>query len=298
MKKSLLSTLVACLLGLSSYAQITLEHTFNLNSYFVQNSSGNNQLTSDEVIFSQYLSSGLKYFKINYNLSTIEVYNSDYSFYKNILLPHDSALNGVMHNWYFTDKLFNLDDNIEYIYTYYNYNGSGYEFKIYDDNANLIFSADKCYPIAWDQHFSLNTYSDFIFFSEIDSTFKLGLREYDITNTSTNVKIYSLPGTLPWNMFRNGNISGTPQQDNASSEMRIFPNPSQNTNSILLPKGIKSGEVIVFNQFGQEVKRLTIPQNTEKIDINNTQLPSGTYFYQLQSSDKRFNQAKKVLIIK
>ncbi len=84
--------------------------------------------------------------------------------------------------------------------------------------------------------------------------------------------------------------------------IKIYPDPSGNAATIeyQLPQGESKGEIEITNLMGQVVKKITIGNGQSaigKMELDNTQLPAGTYFYQLQTG-KGSVGVKKVIIIK
>lgn len=78
-----------------------------------------------------------------------------------------------------------------------------------------------------------------------------------------------------------------------------YPNPSRSTTRIdyKLPAGINTADIVFYNISGIEVKRFKV-QNTNKVlELNNSDLPAGTYLYHLIGLNNYFS-AKKMLISK
>jgi hypothetical protein len=81
--------------------------------------------------------------------------------------------------------------------------------------------------------------------------------------------------------------------------IKIYPNPSQNLSTIeyTLPQGETKGEIIIYDIAGAVVKKVTVTSCSGKIELDNTALQSGTYFYQLTASNGATG-AKKMVVIK
>ena len=79
----------------------------------------------------------------------------------------------------------------------------------------------------------------------------------------------------------------------------LYPNPSNGTVTLQyqLPEGEQEGELILYNMQGAEVKRYKVDNTFKDVLIDNTQLPAGTYFYQLQTN-KGAVGTKKMVVIK
>ena len=79
-----------------------------------------------------------------------------------------------------------------------------------------------------------------------------------------------------------------------------YPNPFNPSTTIeyVLPK-ISDVKITILNIIGQEVKTIVDEKQgagTHSINFNAKDLPSGIYFYRLQTDD--FNQVKKMVLIK
>ena len=81
--------------------------------------------------------------------------------------------------------------------------------------------------------------------------------------------------------------------------LTAYPNPSNGYVRLQyqLPKGEQEGELILYNLQGAEQKRYKIDNTFKDILLDNTQLPAGTYFYQLQTK-KGAVGTKKMVVIK
>ena len=84
-----------------------------------------------------------------------------------------------------------------------------------------------------------------------------------------------------------------------ANDYLIYPNPSNGSVTLQykLPKNEKDGELILYNMQGAEVKRYIVDNTFKNILLDNTMLPAGTYFYQLQTS-KGSVGVKKMVVIK
>ena len=78
----------------------------------------------------------------------------------------------------------------------------------------------------------------------------------------------------------------------------LFPNPTSNLTRIdyQLPNGIKQGEFVFYNTMGTEVKRFKVTNTFSFIYVSAHDLPSGTYYYNLQTSAGASDGKKMVVI--
>jgi hypothetical protein len=287
MKKILLIALVA--FGMNVRAQITLEHTYDTASSLYSNFN----LYTDQLMIINFAVSGEKYVKINREGKAIEIYNLNHSLQKKINCSgfplsnasNPSSLGDIL---YLSQNLFTTDSKIEFMYCYqYNdiNNYAIYATNIYNEDGVLLFS-DTCAAAV-----RLN----------------IPVQQYPIYNTSVGTKmilsyrygqakVFSLPGTLT-NYIVEANVQLMQAQSGQFSN--LYPNPSNGTVTLQyqLPEDESEGEIILYNQQGVEVKRYKVDNTFKDILINNTQLPVGTYFYQLQTN-KGAVGTKKMVIVK
>ncbi|MBC8046684.1 MAG: T9SS type A sorting domain-containing protein [Fimbriimonadaceae bacterium] len=78
-----------------------------------------------------------------------------------------------------------------------------------------------------------------------------------------------------------------------------YPNPSVNTTRIeyKLPEGIYSGEIVFYDLQGKEIKRFKVDSTFDSLSISTSEIPAGTYYYQLQTSTEN-SEGKKMVVIK
>ena len=80
----------------------------------------------------------------------------------------------------------------------------------------------------------------------------------------------------------------------------IYPNPSNGNNTTIefqLPQGENHGELIIYNLQGMELKRYEVDNTFHNLIINNSDLHSGTYFYQLLTNNASTG-AKKMIVVR
>lgn len=64
----------------------------------------------------------------------------------------------------------------------------------------------------------------------------------------------------------------------------LYPNPVQNELNIIFTESEKSGELILYNNIGQQVASFVVSETNPKVSLDS--LASGLYFYQLKSANK------------
>jgi len=115
-----------------------------------------------------------------------------------------------------------------------------------------------------------------------------------VISTITNInesKIYGPPG----NLITSQNVSEVPSDGRYLTT--IFPNPNNGITTIkylLLPSETK-GEVLFYNLDGRLVKTFKVVGSIGHIQIDNSDLPSGTYLYLIRS-DMNTSETKKMII--
>jgi hypothetical protein len=259
--------LLFVLIASVSYGQINLEHI-----YPPVNNPGNS--IYDNVSLREVDSGVWKYIVYN-GWDSLYLFNLDHSFDHWIIIK-DSALTS---HWdlqisYFSKKLFDLDDKYEYMI------GSGSVIRVYKEDGTLIFGCEQCFP-------------------------------KDLVNTPEGVKmligydyygktaVFSLPGRLPsGNAIRSG-VNPSSIISTNSLPTSVYPNPSTGQVHIAytLPEGVSSGEIIITDIKGVEIKRYKVRNFFSDILIQNSDLPSGSYFYKVVT-EKGESEAKKIVIIK
>ncbi|MEI6509178.1 MAG: T9SS type A sorting domain-containing protein [Bacteroidota bacterium] len=248
---------VALLLNITKIsAQITLEHVY-------PTPTNRFQLIKLSAVGQKYVieSQGKPYI--------LNFYNLDHSLYKTISIPVDTS-HYILSNANISDHLFNGDDQVEILVSeYWSSTSRVHRTRVYNENLNVIFSEDSV-----DVYGILNTINGY----------KLSL--YDFTH---KIKIYSLPGTLP------ALVKPISKEENIANP---FPNPASTRTVIpyALPDGVYKGEIIFSDINGKEVKRFTVTDAFNTLEIND-ELENGTYFYHLQTTEKS-SGAKKLVIIK
>lgn len=129
--------------GLSLSAQVSLENTTTLTNPTDQSYRHN------FVYKNLYGSNIVKYLVYNYYETSINIYNLDHSLYKSIVITPppgvDVALRFIYHQ---SEKLFNDDENIEFIVHYDINDDSGdyYQNILYDENGTVLYDFGKSNP--------------------------------------------------------------------------------------------------------------------------------------------------------
>jgi hypothetical protein len=283
MKKILFLAFIA--FGMNAKAQITLEHTYDSAATWNFCSGRFSQL-----MIINFEVSGERYVKVNRCGQCISIYDMNHALLKNISLANlpaslDPPIGGEI--LYISEKLFNLDPLIEFMYLYDYVDSTGiapYVTNIYNEDGTLIF-ADTSAPWVhpnWE------------------------MQQWPVYNTSLGTKmilscqngdarVFSLPGTLT-----TGINEGNGQLVKAQGDkLNLYPNPSSRSATLqyMLPEGEREGTIILYNMQGKEIKRYKVDNTFHDLLLDNTQLNAGTYYYQLQTT-KGIAGGKKMIVVK
>jgi len=275
MKKIILMALLA--LEMTANAQITLEHIYDSASVH-----DNNRL-----MMVDFEITGQHYVRINREGKTINIYDLNHSLTKTISysgFPINPNLCPII--LYLSEILFDNDPDIDFMWIY-TVNYIDYT-QIYNENGTLIFQGDSMSPMV----FVTEPQFQFPIYNTANGTKMILSCD---NNIYQQAKVFSLPGTLTTDIAE---ANGQLMQQNGQLS-KLYPNPSNGAVTLQyeLPEGETEGELILYNMQGLEVKRYKIDNTFNDILLDNTQLPAGTYFYQLQTS-KGAVGTKKMVIIK
>jgi len=283
MKKSYLLISLLLILSIPSNAQMTLAHSYT-KPEGTQATIVNLSLSGKKIMTLSNFS----------NLAdTIYFYNMDYSYWKSIPCPAIPGYSGnynIFYNLgeaigvlYPSETLFNLDTFLEVAVTYH---GIGTDNKLFVINE-LGTLTDSIIDIA-SGYYPFSVY-------KVD-TLGIGFQAVAITNSG--ISIYNLPGTIPCDPCSSsyGIAMGERHEKGISTEP--LPNPSSDKVKITftLPDGITKGVLDLYNANGQKVKSFQIDNRFGYILLDNTQLSSGLYYYNIVANGSISATQKLVLI--
>lgn len=266
---------------INANAQITLEHTYD-------SASTANVYVNDinQLMIINFEVSGERYVKINRAARSICIYDMNHTLLKTIsLASFPSYSNGLMGDvMYLSENLFDIDSKLEFMYYYTTYDTNLHlHTKIIKEDGTVLFSDTGGAVVRpnW------------------------AMQQWPIYNTSQGTKmilsysnrqakVFSLPGTLS-NAIQEAN--GQLMQQNGAFN-NLYPNPSNGAVTLQyeLPKGEQEGELILYNMQGAEVRRYKVDNTFKDVLLDNTQLPAGTYLYQLQTNKGPIGTKKMVVV--
>lgn len=275
--------------GINAKAQIALENTYTAGNYF-----------GGDLRINHLTSAGYKYFLLlpPGNISMINLYNLNHSLYKSINIP-TQVNTSIANVSYISDELFNTNpSDIEYAVTLVsNFNNNVLHTRIYDENGNTIFSRDS---VSLPNGINGPPITEPIFYTPLGV--KMILYRPPFVSDS-NAYVYSLPGILPCNDCTNGVVSGlAPTGGGYVNEIGIsnsYPNPAINSTRIdyTFPNGVNEGEIVFYDLQGKEIKRFKVDKTFDHLLISTADIPAGTYFFQLQTSNQA-SEGKKLVVIR
>jgi hypothetical protein len=252
----LFSMLVA---AFSVQAQVTHEHTY-----------------ANAAEIADVESFGYKYYVTDYLLNTVAVYNEDHTAWKNISLqvPANQFLYDVA---YVSSRVFNSDDLVELIMVYYQYVGltdtSGYYVyttRVVNENGLLLADVPG------------GAYSFTITTGSKKNKLVVYVYDYSVSTYISSTEVYGLPDK----------VSGI--QNPGQAEQQPFPNPT--SGEIFLPLGLQQAQqqanIVVTDVSGKEFSRTPVKQGMGTFQYSTTGLPSGTYFYRIESNGKSIPAGK------
>ena len=263
------------LVALATKAQVTFEHTYSV--------SGSTLGIPTDFRLVNLSVSGYKYCLFDEAVKQVKIYNLNHSLWKTINIPFSSPYGRIGTNPIVSEQLFNSDNLVEVMYGSYYFPHHNYDsLFVINENGTMIFSSIALNGIAQ---------------VESDGTnFKLIIPD----TTTTSVFVYGLSGTLPCNQC--GGFTGIAEPNSNGSKQIIsnpFPNPTNDKTTISyeLPEGINQGKLVFYDVTGNIVKEFNVDSTFKDLQVSNSDLTSGTYYYQLQTS-KGTSGGKKLIIIK
>lgn len=263
MKKTILGLLLLLFLSISTaFAQINLEADFEHSG-----------------TFTQLASSGYKFYVMDVGDNECRLYNTNYSLWKTISLdvPDGHYLYDIK---FVSEGLFTTDNTLSLCYIYYFYD----EINQYYSYTLKIINEDgtELRTISGAQYLSVRKIGN-------EGT-KLIAYVYDYSFSPYTIVtvVYDLPGEL---------ISASAGPEQATLSQNAFPNPAADYTNIPfnLPENSRTGTLKLSDATGKLIKSFEVDQHFKNIRINTRQLPTGIYFYHLETENHR-SEAKKIVV--
>ncbi|WP_340111528.1 T9SS type A sorting domain-containing protein [Maribellus mangrovi] len=262
MKKLILSALMT-VLYFGTYAQVTLDHTYNYSATVVN-----------------FETLGYKYYIMDVPRAECRIYNMDHSLYKTIscAVPSGCFLFDVK---FLSEKTFDNDAGIELLYSYYKYY-SGSDYYEYDskiineDGSQIVFIDGALYNYinkTGENEYKLFSYCyNFSIFPEVIWT-----------------NIYSLPGAPL--------VNASVFDSNEDWSLNAYPNPGIETVKVVysLPANLFSATLHLVDNSGQPINHFNVDRYSDHLDLNVSSLASGVYFYFIENEGQKSPSQKLVI---
>ncbi len=278
MKWAILLLMLCTCLGAS--AQITLDETY-ANAGF---SGGDNSWQTLEVVHLEL--DGDKFvFRDNEN-KALKFYNLDHSLWKSISYSAATDMNPNYNSaniLYVSQRLFNLDDEIEFLYIDEGPQGS--VTQVVNEDETILFTANDQWPIL---RASVPQNQKPIYTTS-EGTFMI----LSGWTGDGNAYVYKLPGTL-----HVGIDAGSVSQTVVRGSSLAYPNPTTDMVRIEyeLPLSVYSGFIVIYDSVGNEVERILLDTRSGQVNFSTQALAAGVYFYQIQT-DQGATPSKKLVMV-
>ncbi|WP_163411209.1 T9SS type A sorting domain-containing protein [Flavobacterium ajazii] len=237
-----------------SYSQGTLEHTY---------SSGVQKANMSGVL-GVNTANGFKYYTFNRSTNLVEIYNQSHVLETSFTIPLDAG-HFLSEFIFVTDKLFNNDNQIEFLYKSYKTGDT--------DNKKMYLCNDTGVLL---QSFPGKYYAGIV--KDNSNNYKMivsGALQNPATN-SYDYDVYGLTGTL-----------STEQQDILTQKTVVFPNPSNNV--INISNTSNTGRASTLQIFSADGKKVLEEKHAEEeIKIDVSALQNGVYIYKLGDKSGKF----------
>lgn len=279
--KKILLTLVIVAISFYAKSQIALERTL---SYYT-----NGESDPATVLIDHEMMYAIAHYKSDLmNIDSIKIYNWNHSLYKAIpfIVCNNCGTSGNCSfgtgpfSSYVSTALFDSDSTtIDYMYLANDTTTcQGDILEIRNEIGTLLLHEDSIYAAG---------------VVPTPLGFKL-----ELSGFGGNVKIYSLPGSIPCVTCNGGTLEVRGVESPSLGNLFNYPNPTFDKTTIQysLPQGINNGELVFYSLTGVEMKRFKVDRNFHDLQLSTRDLPAGTYFYQLQTASGSL--AKKMIVIK
>ncbi len=224
---------------------------------------------------------------------TIFYYNLDYSFWKSIPCPAIAGYTGVFgfgptaaatsYVCYSSEGLFNTDTFLEAVVTYSPPTGGVAKIYVINENGSLTDSI------------SANALTDFKVHSIAAGVFVATVR------STTGLRIYNLPGTIPCDICDGGGTLGLAKTEVKPYNITTLPTPNPSRDQVKitfsLPDGISQGELKLYDTQGKKIKSFQVDNRFGFIMLDNSELASGMYYYNIEVNGM-VSSTQKIVVIK
>ena len=237
--------------------------------------------------------SGYKYTYVDLVNKTLKLYNMNHSIWKSMSFPLPPGYTVYGAVSLISDSLFNTDALVEFAYCgwviSYAVSPPSYNFfvNVMSETGTVLLNI----PQGAGFQISNTGSNGYKLIVTVDSLNKYSTKEH---------RIYGLVGAiLPTSPTQTNTLPTSQYQKQISTNPILsmpMPNPSNEKTLIgyELPYGTNQAELVIFDITGKEIKRYVVDSNFSTLELDNTDIPSGTYFYKMSG----ISEAKKMVIIK
>lgn len=227
-------------------------------------------------------STTFKYFIMDVPANQCRIYNLDYSLYKTINLPVPGG-EWLYDIRFVSERLFNEDDKIEVLYTYYKWIEEAgtvpgyyiYHSKVMSEDGVVLLDAPGAL-YSYVKEVSENTYSLFLFV-------------YDLSVSPLKIwtKIYPLPGKL----------NTIDESKKSTFSIDGYPNPAGSFVNVdyNLPPDVDLAKLHILDSSGKERGVYLVDGFTNHLRLDTHNFLPGLYFYFIESEGKR-SETQKIII--
>ncbi len=252
-----------------------MEHTYPNAGYSYDRS---------QLFLWEFEASGHKYVKIDRTAEEVVLYNLDHTFFKSFSFADHPSTVMVATFLYMSEHLFDLDDGIEYMY--FTWDGASPSYlRVYDEDGSVHLNMDGGFVYVY----STLHNQQYPIYNSPEGT-KLVVSMGD----EQSARVYSLPGTL------SPDFASTVQNGHAMalSSFMSYPNPvlCGSMVDVVLPQGVHRGRLELFNGVGQLVREVPFDGAGDRVRLDTSMLPAGTYVHQLRV-DRLLTGTPRTLIL-
>lgn len=280
MEKITLLTATLILISKLLFGQFMLEFTYPGGS-----SLATSQNDARQFFMVQLEVEGYKYVKVDRIAKVVSFYHLNHSFWKSISFaattfvpPYNYSSISIL---YISDHLFDLDDEIEFMYVNGGYDTSFvWITQIVNETGSILLTIDEAAPLV-----KPNYAQQQLPIYNTPSGTKL-----IVSTTNGDAKVYGLPGHLS-----NNSIPNITQTD-----MLGNPNPNPATNIITIPYEIpadeKTGTIIIYDINGNEIKSYIVDHTFNDLTLSTSEFPDGIYLFSLFTSKGQIGSKKMIKV--
>ena len=204
-----------------------------------------------------------------------DILNPDFSLHKRITI--DTAGWGALgineFEVFFSDHLYNSDDKVELIYTYYNYDWDSDSQKAIYANSKTIVMDEDGVELQTIDNVSIQ---DWGIFQLNGKTYLQGAN-----GAEDELAIYEAAGTLPCKTCSSSESTSNKKAPEKVYDINVFPNPTTNQITLAINTDKTGMKVHIYSTDGKLVKSVSVVNGNNLIDT--ADLVSGTYIYNVQT---------------